>query len=177
MAHIETAASKGHSAHDLGEALASAIRSALHGIAHKKVIVVITGISIEDGQYHVEVECILLDEESELERTRAEEEVLAKDFYSAEMDAEDTESIMLMARKKEEFLHHMVETVERIMEDNPLLDAAEIRDNDIYEYYMTEEIIDQLGGGREFMIDHAFHEELRNSFPTYSSNPTPMLVE
>ena len=129
MTRAETGGGHGHATGSL------AVRAALHGIKHQKVIVVVTGISVRDGEYDVEVECILIDEEESplgddeggsRSRKNNEEEVIG-DFYKAELDAEKEK-----AARVREFYHHLQETLMEAMEQSS-------ESGLFYDLYFTEQ--------------------------------------
>ena len=167
MMHAATSKGHGHSSANLSGAIASAIRSALSDTSHKKVVVVVTGLSLHDGEYDVEVECIVIDEEEEVFEMREEddeikekEKRILEDFYKADLDAEDEEAGAEEGQKGEEFYHHLMEKFKDIMETN-------------YDLYFSEAVAEEIDwkGIVMSLSEHESYKEKFGFFPGSHSGP------
>lgn len=116
----------GHSAKDLAGSLAKAVRSALDGAAHEKVIIVITNITEHDGEFNVNVECIMIDDENsppirsrslgdtDAARERQKQQEALEEFHKAELDAAEEER----QKKARDYTSELLSTFFALVDEN-----------------------------------------------------------
>lgn len=137
MVHSEAKAGHGHASQSLSAAVGQAIRNALHGEMHKKVLIFVTAVAShkhgDNTEYDVEATCICIDEENESDTPAEEakkdyeshhskeqhelEHKFLEDFYAAELPAHKKEELENMTNEERqqhymEFIHHILEHVE-----------------------------------------------------------------
>ena len=168
----------GHMKGSLAASIAQAVQNAMQGVEHDKVIVIVTGISENDGEYDVSVECIMIDNDTELneddidyEKDKRRQEAareMTEDFHEAEYDVENRPLGMPAEDGQHPLLMFLWDKITNAMSDAL---KGNVKN---FEFYVNPYAEENFDVAPLATIKQERYDDLVNTHPVRQANTSPL---